>query len=190
MWSLRKPAAADIRAFLSRQANAPFSYADVGRSRTGGAAGYDLDHNRVVLGHGPAVFQAACTALRQWRMFPPSFTRVEPPDALLAPGAVVAVLARAFGVWWLNAARIVYVIDEPRRFGFAYGTLPEHVERGEERFTVEWAADDSVWYDLFAFSRPRLWMVRLAYPLARHLQRRFQAESKAAMLSAVAGRSS
>jgi len=34
------------------------------------------------------------------------------------------------GVWFLNAARIVYVIDEPRRFSFAYGTLPGHAERG------------------------------------------------------------
>jgi uncharacterized protein (UPF0548 family) len=32
--------------------------------------------------------------------------------------------------------RIVYVIDEPDRRGFAYGTLPGHPERGEEAFII------------------------------------------------------
>ena len=87
------------------------------------------------------------------------------------------------------AARIVYVIEEPRRFGFAYGTLPGHVERGEERFCVEWQGDDTVWYDREAFSQPRYWMVRLGKPIARRVQRRFGRESKAAMLRAVTARS-
>ncbi|MBI3887105.1 MAG: DUF1990 family protein, partial [Opitutae bacterium] len=56
-----------------------------------------------------------------------------------------------------------------------------------ERFTVEWRADDTVWYDLRAFSRPRYWPVRLAKPLARRLQRRFVADSKLAMQRAAGG---
>src|SRR5262249_55066407 len=86
-----------------------------------------------------------------------------------------------------NRCRIVHVVDEPRRFVFAYGTLPGHVESGEERFLIEWLPDDSVWYDLRAFSRPRLWLVRLLYPLARRQQRRFARESLAAMRTTVAG---
>jgi uncharacterized protein (UPF0548 family) len=96
--------------------------------------------------------------------------------------------ARALGFWWLNACRIVYVIDEAapiRRFGFAYGTLPAHVERGEERFCIEQDSQGAVWYDLSAFSRPHFWPVRMAKPLARALQRRFAAESKRAMAEAV-----
>ena len=62
------------------------------------------------------------------------------PDAPITEGTVVGVLGRHFGVWSLNACRIVYVIEEQasplRRYGFAFGTLPAHVERGEERFTV------------------------------------------------------
>ena len=73
-----------------------------------------------------------------------------------------------------------------RRTGFAYGTLPAHAEIGEERFAVEWQlADDSVWYDLYAFSRPGHLLARLGYPIARRLQRRFARESKQAMLDAV-----
>ena len=43
-----------------------------------------------------------------------------------------------------------------KRFGFGYGTLPRHAERGEERFSVEWYREDGcVYYDVFAFSRPK-----------------------------------
>jgi hypothetical protein len=77
----------------------------------------------------------------------------------------MGVLGRHFGLWSLNACRIVYVIEEEasllKCYGFAFGTLPGHVERGEERFTVEWhRAYDSVFYEVFAFARP-------AHPLAR-----------------------
>jgi Domain of unknown function (DUF1990) len=72
------------------------------------------------------------------------------------------------------------------KFGFAYGTLLEDEEQGEERFTVEFhSSNQSVWYDLYAFSRPNF-MARLGYPLARTLQKRFARDSKTAMPRAVA----
>lgn len=192
MWSIRAPGPEAIRARLTRQRAADFSYAEVGATRTmaaGGApAGFDYDENRVRLGRGLAVFETACAALRAWKMFPAPWTKISPADAPIRPGTDVAMQAQALGVWWLNAARIVYVLDETapvRRFGFAYGTLPAHVEEGEERFSVELHRDGSVWYDLRAFSRPRFWPVRLAKPLARGLQRRFARDSKTAMLRAV-----
>jgi len=86
-------------------------------------------------------------------------------------GEVMAVLARAIGLWWLNACRIVYVVDEVepiQRFGFAYGTLPDHAASGEERFLIEWnRADNSVWYDILSFSRARHILARLGYPMFR-----------------------
>ena len=61
------------------------------------------------------------------------------------------------------------------RYGFAYGTLPDHPERGEERFLVEWnQADDSVWYDLLAVSRPGHWLARIGYLYARYEQAKFR----------------
>ena len=82
----------------------------------------------------------------------------------------------------MNVSRIVYVIDEETRFGFAYGTLPHHVEAGEERFLVGWdREDDTVWYDILAFSRPANLLVRLGNPVARRLQRRFARDSLQAM---------
>jgi len=97
-------------------------------------------------------------------MYELGWTKLCWPDAPIAEGTVVGVLGRPLGVWSLNAWRIAYTIEEEnpmlRRYGFAFGTLPEHVERGEERFTVEWHGDDdSVWYEEFAFACP-------AHPLA------------------------
>ena len=91
----------------------------------------------------------------------------------------------------MNACRIVYVMEDhgsPERYGFAYGTLPDHAEMGEERFTVEFNRDDqTVWYDIYAFSRPRM-LARLAYPLSRALQKRFAKDSLMAMQKAVQSR--
>ena len=185
MWHFRPPDVARVRRFLDAQRALPLTYPAAGATDGGAApAGFVLDHNRQRLGRGEAAFARAREDVRRWRMFPATWTAIEPSGAAIASGEVIAILIRALGVWWLNPARIVYVIDEPRRFGFAYGTLPGHAERGEERFLVEWQDDDEVWYDLRAFSRPRYWAARLAYPITRALQRRFARDSKAAMAAA------
>ena len=111
------------------------------------------------------------------------------------------VLARHAGPAWRKRCRpsitsriLVYECLQDRlrdrrpwligKYGFAYGTLPDHGERGEERFTVELDTDQTVWYDLYAFSRPSA-VARVAYPFTRLLQKRFATDSKAAMQKAV-----
>ena len=78
---LREPGAEEIAAFLTAQAAAPFTYAEVGATRdVPGAAlpgGYDHDRTFVDLGEGSAVYARACAALRAWRMFP-DWARVTP----------------------------------------------------------------------------------------------------------------
>lgn len=191
VWTLSRPTPDTVRAFIDAQRALPFSYDAVGATRDDRApSGFAHDHNRQLLGRGAACFAAACDGIRAWQMFPAPLAWIEPPQIPISVGEVAGVVIHAAGVWWLNAARIVYVIDEPRRFGFAYGTLPGHAERGEERFSVEWLDDDSVWYDLRAFSQPRYWMARLGNPIVRALQRRFVRMSKAAMERAAATSSS
>ena len=187
MWQVRRPTPAQLQTFRAAQHRLPFSYPCVGATRDGGPTprGFDRDRNRQRLGTGEAVFNAARSAVRAWRMFPPPLATIEPAGIPIVEGETAVVVVRLFGVWFINSARIVYVIDEPRRFGFAYGTLPGHAERGEERFLVEWLNDDSVWYDLDAVSRPRYWAAQLAYPLTRRIQRRFARRSKSAMVQAV-----
>ncbi|HEY3830985.1 MAG TPA: DUF1990 domain-containing protein [Acidimicrobiia bacterium] len=65
--------------------------------------------------------------------------------------------------------RIVVVIDEPDRRGFAYGTLPVHPETGEEVFLAV-RDDEGVRFDVRAVSAPRHPLARLAPPLADRLQ--------------------
>jgi uncharacterized protein (UPF0548 family) len=154
-------------------------------------AGYNVDHNCVKLGVGKETYARARSALQAWKQFDLGWVTIVPPGKPLQVGTTVAVRANVFGLWWLNAARIVYTVDEQQgqnmQFGFAYGTLPDHVERGEERFTVEWRRDqdDSVWYDIYAFSRPKHPLARLGFPLTRMLQRSFVRDSLEAMRAAV-----
>ena len=182
MFRISEPSEQDAVEFVSSQRNLSFTYAEVGATNaTPPASGYIVDHNRVRLGDGEAIYQRAVAALKYWRQFDLGWVSIAPHGVVIEVGATVAVKARAFGTWSLNASRVVYVIDEPRRFGFAYGTLPDHVECGEERFLIEWLPDDSVWYDILAFSRPQHPLVKLSSPLARLLQKRFARESLAQM---------
>jgi uncharacterized protein (UPF0548 family) len=185
MLTLRAPSPEAVRAFLARQQGLSLSYTPAGMTRGPAPDGYTVDHLRHRLGDGVEVFERACAGLRTWAQFRQGWVRLEPAGVEPAVGLVVAVLARVGPCWWANACRVVYQIDEagpPRRFGFAYGTLASHAERGEERFCVE-LADDSggVWYDLMAYSRPRHWLARLGYPLSRLVQRRFAVGSAAAL---------
>ena len=189
MLSLRKPPTQRLRDFLASQSKLDFSYSAVGATAAVPPAGYVVDRTRIKLGEGAGTFAAAKAALERWEHFRLGWVETWPPDTPIQVGQVVAVIARLFRLWWLNACRIVYVVDKEervKRFGFAYGTLPEHVESGEERFTVEWhEADDSVWYEIVAFSRPQQLLTRLSYPIARRLQKRFAKDSAAAMQKAV-----
>lgn len=187
--SLQKPVAESIRHFLLEQAELPFSYAAVGATADEPPGGFDVDHTRIKLGEGEQVFQAGRAALQRWEQFRLGWVEAWPADTAIQSGEVVAVMGRAIGVWWLNSCRIAYVVDESgqiSKFGFAYGTLPGHVESGEERFLVEWdQGDNSVWYDILAFSRPNHFLTRYGYPVVRRLQKRFGRDSAASMLRAV-----
>jgi uncharacterized protein (UPF0548 family) len=179
-FSLRRPSADEVRALVEDQRGRPFSYSDVGATRGEAPAGFDVDHNRALLGRGAAVFEAAREAVRRWTMFDMPWLEILPP-AEIREAAPAVMVTRICGLWSANVTRVVYTLDEPDRFGFAYGTLPHHVESGEERFLVERAPDGSVHYDILAFSRPKDPLVRLAKPFARALQRRFARDSKEAM---------
>lgn len=90
--------------------------------------------------------------------------------SLVAPGDT----AELTGPWWLLGitipCRVIYVIDEPNRKGFAYGTLPGHPECGEESFIVDQTDDGSVWLTIRSFSRPSSWQWWVAYPVLRLFQ--------------------
>lgn len=190
MYFLRKPSPARLGRALASFEGMPYSYDEVGA--TSGATlppGYDIGRERVKLGEGEAAFARAREAIRRWTPFAIPGIELLHPDVPIAAGRVVASLMRALGVWSLNGCRIVYVVEEHgevERFGFAFGTLLDHAEQGEERFLVTWdRRDDAVWYDIVSFARPRQLPARLAAFMVRRLQRWFRRESGLAMQRAV-----
>lgn len=191
MFLLTKPDRERIRQFLSSQKDQPFSYSVADIAARESPRGYTFDHQRIKLGEGEDSFRRAVEAVKRWEMFNIGWLRLCWPDAPIEIGATVAVLADLRCFWSLNACRIARVFDEDgevRRYGFAYGTLPDHVERGQESFIVEWSnTDDSVWYELSAYSRPNQLLSKLGYPVTRALQKRFARDSMQAMVRASAG---
>ena len=189
MLSLQKPTVDLISRFLTSQAKLDFSYPAVGATAGTTPAGYVVDHTRIKLGEGESDFLAAKAALQRWEQFRLGWVDVWSPKTPIQAGEVVAVMGHAGGFWWSNACRIVYVVDESkpiRKYGFAYGTLPDHIQSGEERFLIEWdQVENSVWYDVLAFSRPNQLLIRLGYSLVRRKQKQFGRDSAAAMLNAV-----
>ena len=88
--------------------------------------------------------------------------RVDASTDVAAPGADVLGRLGPF----LAPCRVVYVIDEPNRRGFAYGSLPGHAVRGEEMFAVRFdPSDDGVYAEVAAFSQPATWWSRLGAPV-------------------------
>ena len=189
MISWNQPETDAVRRFLESQSQLPFSYDEVGATTTTPPAGYVVDHTRIKLGNGKSIYDAARAALTAWQHFQLGWVIAEPANTPIQVGNAIAVYGRFAGIWFQNAARIVYVIDEQEpvtRFGFAYGTLPAHVEKGEERFQVEWhPSDETVWYDILAFSRPNHLLTKIGYPIVRQLQKRFASDSAKAMRAAV-----
>ena len=154
-----------MSAFLAEQAGQPFSYEEVGATRGDLPDGYDTAVVTFALGSGEETFRRARRAVETWTMFDVPWIELHGREQRPVPGVCVAPAARVLGLWSLNAARVVYVIDEPDRYGFAYGTLPGHAERGEELFAVARAADGSISYEIRVFSRPQLWWSKLAKPV-------------------------
>ncbi|MGF1580901.1 MAG: DUF1990 family protein [Gemmataceae bacterium] len=188
MLSIRKPTTEVIKRFLDSQKTLDFTYPDVGATESCPPKGYVVDRTRKCLGRGRAVFEEARSALYGWRQLRLGWLEVWPPSSRIEAGQTVAIVARSLGVWFVNACRVVYVLDQPEehRFGFAYGTLPGHVATGEERFLVEWdSKTDEVWFDILAFSRPRHFLARWGYLYVRRVQKYFGRSSARAMEQAV-----
>ena len=138
MFLARRPTRNVIDRFLRESQDLPLSYGPVGilRARTGGQ---HLDELAVAVGHGQADFERARAALLAWKQFDIGWVETFPRHAPVAVGTVVAVLIRHLGFWSLNGCRVLYSVGSPgdvARFGFAYGTLTNHAESGEELFEV------------------------------------------------------
>ncbi|MEX5295700.1 DUF1990 domain-containing protein [Kocuria sp. CPCC 205268] len=151
----------------------PLSYPEIGATAGHPPDGYTHVRVQRVIGHGKSTFHRAADRLMSWQMHRAAGLAVEATTARVEPGSRVRlrlgrhVLRISFG------CQVVYVVEEERRCGFAYGTLQGHPEQGEERFCVEWREDDAVVFTITAFSRPGTWWSRTLAPISRRLQQRY-----------------
>ncbi|CAN5320585.1 DUF1990 domain-containing protein [soil metagenome] len=194
MFLLTQPDSKTVAKFIADAQTSDLSYEEAGwTSKSEAPLGFNIDHNRIRIGKGQIDFDRSKAAIRKWKMFDIGWVKLFDDHTPIEIGQTVAILVKHFEFYSLNAARIVYVINETRslqRFGFAYGTLTEHGEIGEERFSVEYDVEtDEVWYDLFAFSQPASFLAKVGYPLSRYLQKSFARDSMRAMYEAVSERS-
>src|SRR3954447_953227 len=131
-------------------------------------AQYHHDCYEMTLSARRDAFELGVAGIQAWVPHLRAGLRVEPHDPP-AESATVAVAARVGGLTTVAPCRIVAVVDEPDRYGFAYGTLPGHPERGEEAFLVERRGDSTV-FRLVAYSRPAALLARLGGPVTRRVQ--------------------
>ena len=154
-----------------RLLNAQFTYAEVGHTRDRLPSDFHQFQHLTELGSGRERFEEARQALFGWDMHRRAGLTVRSSTEHVAEESV-AVLRLGVGVLGVDApVRVVYVVDEPDRQGFAYGTLPGHPERGEESFILE-LRDDTVTFTITAFSRPATLLFRVAGPISRFVQSR------------------
>ncbi|MGH8890593.1 MAG: DUF1990 family protein [Acidothermaceae bacterium] len=159
------------------------TYADVGATATVLPAGYHRAQRRTRIGAGQDAFSAATASLRSWEMHRRSGLAVA-TDGPATAGRTV-VLGLGVGLLLVVPCRVVYEVNEPHRRGFAYGTLPDHPERGEEAFVVTHDAEGTVWLEITAFSRPGSPIVRLAGPIATAMQSAATSRYERALISCI-----
>ncbi len=162
-----------LRRRLALAALSPLTYSHVGATLEGDApSGFHHVSGHRVLGRGPATFATAREGLRQWRAHRGAGLSLIPGSASVQVGENVVVVI-PFGPLGVAApCRVVAVLDEPRRFACAYGTLKGHPESGEELFDVTLGDDDVVTFTIRAFSKPASFLTRLGSPAARFVQGR------------------
>jgi uncharacterized protein (UPF0548 family) len=187
MFLARRPSRETIERFLVESQDLPLSYGPIGIVKPE-AARQGIDEATVAIGRGHADFERARAALVAWKHFDLGWVETFPRQAPIAAGTVVAVQIRHFGFWSLNGCRVLYGIGEPTdaaRFGFAYGTLTNHAESGEEIFEVFVdPQSNDVMYRIRAASWPQATLAHVAQPIVRAFQARFRRDSAAAMARA------
>jgi uncharacterized protein (UPF0548 family) len=167
--SLRRLGPTRLEALLAKARLASPTYSEVGASRDT-ALPRDFHHVRMSERVGDAAsFDLAVEGLRTWVAHEGAGLRVYPHEPL-TPGATVLLVTTVGPMQIVAPCRIVAVFKEPYSFGFSYGTLPDHPERGEESFALN-LRNGATYFTITAFSKPVDPLARLAGPIGRAVQR-------------------
>jgi uncharacterized protein (UPF0548 family) len=135
---------------------------------------------------GADAFDRAVKALGSWGMHRGAGLEIA-ADGPIVEGTNVAFSAPLPLGFVDGTCRVVAVVDEPNRYGFAYGTLSVHPERGEESFVVTRDNAGATRFDVEGISRPTHPLARLIPLVADRLQdvavRRYMAAMEQAALT-------
>ena len=154
---------------LKSRSSDSLNYGEIGATARDLPPGYDYLFASRIVGSGQELFDECSKTVLTWGIQSGAGFRVA--HRKLVENNQDNSLGLHFSLFRTEApCRVVYVVDEPHRKGFAYGTIQGHPESGEESFIVELKPDGSVVFEIRAFSKPSRWFARLGSPLLRFLQ--------------------
>ncbi|MFC7490070.1 MULTISPECIES: DUF1990 family protein [unclassified Knoellia] len=158
---LDEQSASDLRA-------APLSYSATGGWDGEAPPGYHRLQRSTTLARRD--FDAAAEDLLAWRMHSRAGLKVHASEIPLQQETVV-LMRWGLGPLSLRIpCRVLDVLEEPRRRGFTYGTLPGHPEAGEESFVLEHLDDGRITLTITADSKLASGLARLGGPVSRVAQ--------------------
>jgi uncharacterized protein (UPF0548 family) len=171
VFSITRPAPDRLACFISEQSALQLTYREHGASLTAMPDGYRHDRWTADLGpFSPGQLERAAHALLSWQAQRGAGLTIV-PGTPVRNGATFAIVIRLPVLYATAAGRVVRVLHEPDRRGFAYGTLPHHPEQGEEAFQL--IRDGTrILFRVTAFSRPAHPLARLGAPVSRMIQAR------------------
>lgn len=126
-----------------------------------GLAGWTITNSSMVLGHGRQCFDQATHRLFTWQAHRSAGVRVRDIGSDTVELTIGPTRSRCL---------ILEQETDANRSLLVYGTLPGHVESGEEAFQVSISPDGTVTGRCVAFSRHALIWARIGAPVARLVQ--------------------
>jgi uncharacterized protein (UPF0548 family) len=170
---LRRPNDKKLESVLAAQSKLAVAYSPSGMfKRPHTLWGFKETGGSVMVGHGQRVFDTATQNIKRWRVHECAGLTVTPRGAEVRESADVILLMKLPIGYVTVSCRVVSVTQSKDQWGFTYGTLPHHVERGEELFSVTMAPDGTVTFTVRAMSRPGHFLTRVGAPVAQIIQRR------------------
>lgn len=185
-----KPKEGVLEAMRSSRSNDALDYPHFGATQGELPVGFRHIDHEWELGRGSDCFRAVRDVMRHWRMLP-EWVHVHPSPVAEQPGSTLILQLKLMSLWWVSPVRLLINADasaNARQCAIAYGTLPGHHARGEERFEANWLDDDRVVFRLRAFSRWKKVLPRIFSAAANHYQDRFATAVELRLRSALQGR--
>lgn len=168
--SLRAFSQHDQEAMLETALSSRLTYSAVGATNGRMPAAYLHHEFAVIAGVGRDVFERCAAWLDTWGIQRSVGFEVLSSTPRIQMNTTAVLTVQVIGLNVQAPCRVVYVVREANRHGFAYGTLNGHPESGEEYFGVTIDEEGRVRFVLRAFSKPATFMAKLGGPVIRRLQ--------------------